>query len=153
DWVGGGEKDDWYGRGRGLGRWRRRGVCCDHAHLSANQISCQRRQALVAALCPAIFNPYVTALDVPGFAQAVAEGGCDLSIFPRRSTIEKSDDGQCRLLRARRERPHYHRAAEQRDEVAPFHCPVPPMLSTERIAHLSTAGGCCAAQGFSSVST
>jgi hypothetical protein len=56
------------------------------------------------------------------------------------------------LLRARRERP-CRCAAEKRDERAPFHCPVPPMLSTERIAHLSTAGGCCAAQGFSSVST
>src|SRR5262245_34924417 len=29
--------------------------------------------------------------------------------------------------------------AEQRDELAPFHCQRPPMLPTERIAHLSTA--------------
>ena len=29
------------------------------------------------------------------------------------------------------------RAAEQRDELAPFHCPIPPVLPTERIAHLS----------------
>ena len=28
-------------------------------------------------------------------------------------------------------------AAEQRDELAPFHCPMPPVLPTERIAHLS----------------
>src|SRR6516162_8582886 len=33
-------------------------------------------------------------------------------------------------------------AAEQRYEVAPFHCPVPPVLSTESIAHLGTAD-CC----------
>jgi hypothetical protein len=25
----------------------------------------------------------------------------------------------------------------KRDELAPFHCPVPPVLQTERIAHLS----------------
>src|SRR5215831_11520474 len=31
---------------------------------------------------------------------------------------------------------------EQRDELAPFHCPMPPVLPTERIAHLGTAD-CC----------
>jgi hypothetical protein len=39
-------------------------------------------------------------------------------------------------------RPSCRRAAEQRDEVAPFHCPMPPALQTERIAHLSY--GCAA---------
>jgi hypothetical protein len=33
-----------------------------------------------------------------------------------------------RLLRARRARPRHRRAAEKRDELAPFHCPVPPVL-------------------------
>src|SRR5262249_28420551 len=33
------------------------------------------------------------------------------------------------------------RAAEQRDERATFHCPMPPVLPTERIAHLGT--DCC----------
>jgi hypothetical protein len=32
------------------------------------------------------------------------------------------------LLRPRRERPRRRRAAEQRDELAAFHCPVPPVL-------------------------
>src|SRR4029450_6876866 len=32
------------------------------------------------------------------------------------------------------------RAAEQRDELAPVHCPVPPVLTTERIAPRSTGG-------------
>src|SRR5262249_39144437 len=36
-----------------------------------------------------------------------------------------------RLLRARRERPR-RRAAEKRDELAAFHCSVPPVLSNER---------------------
>src|SRR5262245_62005215 len=94
---------------------------------SQNSQSCGRRRRpsggthlFVAALCPAIFNPYVTALDVAGFTQAVAEGGCDLSIFPGRSAVEKPDDGQCGLLRARRERPCGGRAAEQRDDFAPM---------------------------------
>ena len=30
------------------------------------------------------------------------------------------------------------RAAEQRDELAALHCPMPPVLPTERIAHLGT---------------
>jgi hypothetical protein len=41
------------------------------------------------------------------------------------------------LLRPRRQRPADRRAAKQRDEIAPFHCPMPPVLPTERIAHLS----------------
>jgi len=45
------------------------------------------------------------------------------------------------LLRARRERPR-RRAAEQRYELAASHCPMPPVLPTERIAHLGTAD-CC----------
>src|SRR5262245_33149975 len=51
------------------------------------------------------------------------------------------------LLPARRERPRGHRAAEKRDERAAFHCPMPPVLRTESVAHLSTVGDCCAA-GF-----
>jgi hypothetical protein len=50
------------------------------------------------------------------------------------------------VLRARRQWPR-RRAAEQCDELAPFHCPMPPVLPTERIAHLSR--DCCAA-GFQS---
>src|SRR5262249_56607064 len=44
------------------------------------------------------------------------------------------------LLCPRSERPR-RCAAEQRNELAPFHCPTPPVLPTERIAHLGTAGG------------
>src|SRR5262245_10569891 len=46
------------------------------------------------------------------------------------------------MLRARRERPRGRCAAEQGDELAPSHCPMPPVLPTERIAHLGTAD-CC----------
>jgi hypothetical protein len=40
------------------------------------------------------------------------------------------------LLRARSERLR-HRAGEERDELAPFHCPIPPVLATQRMARLS----------------
>src|SRR5215470_12746602 len=46
-----------------------------------------------------------------------------------------------RLLRARRERPRGC-PAEKRDELAPFHCPMSPVLPTGRIAHLGSAD-CC----------
>src|SRR5262249_7898016 len=39
------------------------------------------------------------------------------------------------LLRARRQRPRRRRSAEERDELAPAHCPVPPVLPTGKIAH------------------
>src|SRR5262249_41728227 len=45
------------------------------------------------------------------------------------------------VLRARRQRPR-RRTAEQRYELAASHCPMPPVLPTERIAHLGTAD-CC----------
>jgi hypothetical protein len=47
-----------------------------------------------------------------------------------------------RLLRARRERTSGSRGAEQRYQIAASHCPMPPVLPTERIAHLGTAD-CC----------
>src|SRR5262249_2860672 len=45
------------------------------------------------------------------------------------------------LLRARREGPR-GRAANKRDELAPPHCSMHPVLPTERIAHLGRAGDC-----------
>ena len=68
----------------------------------------------------------------------------------RQLAVEITNHRHRRLLRARRERPRRRRAAEQRDERAPVHCPVPPVTSRpKRIAHLGTAGDCCAA-GFQS---
>src|SRR5215468_7175650 len=45
------------------------------------------------------------------------------------------------LLRPRRERPCSH-STKECDEFAAFHRPMPPVLPTERIAHLGTAD-CC----------
>jgi len=52
--------------------------------------------------------------------------------------VEEPNHRHRRLLRAC---PSGH-TAEQRDELAASHCPMPPVLPTERIAHLGTAG-CC----------
>jgi hypothetical protein len=46
------------------------------------------------------------------------------------------------LLRMRCKRPCRRHAANQRDELAAFHCQCLPCFPTERIAHLGTAD-CC----------
>ena len=53
----------------------------------------------------------------------------------------KSCHRHARLLRARRERP-CRRCAAERYKLAASHCPMPPVLPTERIAQLGTAD-CC----------
>jgi hypothetical protein len=86
----------------------------------------------------------VLAHNVTAFAKALMERGQ----AARRIDDVESYHRHRRLLRVRRERPRGS-AAEQGDKFAAFHCPVPPVLRTERIAHLGTAGDCCAA-GFRS---
>jgi hypothetical protein len=63
----------------------------------------------------------------------------------RRLWVGPESPSPTRLLRARHKRPSRRRAAEQRDELAPFHCPMPPVLPIKRIAHLSKQGDCCTA--------
>src|SRR5262245_56891669 len=66
-----------------------------------------------------------------------------------RQHTNKADAHYLRLeLRARRERPRGRSAAEKRYEVAPFHCPMPPVLPTERIAHLGTVDCCIHPPGW-----
>jgi hypothetical protein len=55
----------------------------------------------------------------------------------KRPPVQKSDHRHPRLLPLRRERPCRRRTAEKRDELAPFHRPMPPVLPAERVAHLS----------------
>src|SRR5262245_50805173 len=59
-------------------------------------------------------------------------------LFLGTGSVPKHPDyrNSSRLLRARRERPRCCRAADQRDEIAPFQCPMSPVLPTGRIAHL-----------------
>src|SRR5262249_47092905 len=71
-------------------------------------------------LRPAVFDSHVLALDKAGFAQALTECAQTAREHVRRFAAKISDRRHRRLLRARRERP-CRRAAEQRDERAPFH--------------------------------
>ena len=72
-------------------------------------------------LGPAVFERHVLALDIAGLFQALAKGAQALGDRLRRSGLEEADHRHRRLLRARRERPRGRRAAEQRDELAPFY--------------------------------
>src|SRR5262245_21767835 len=120
----------------------RRGCCrraagrSDDRHPAADQIDHQFRQPIKFIARPTVFDRHVLAFDVAGFAQAFAECCHEVSARLRRTSIEISDHRHRRLLRARRERPRGHRPAEERDEFTPYHCLTPPVLPTERIAHL-----------------
>src|SRR5215468_1525629 len=79
-------------------------------------------EAFAAALCPAIFDRNIATFIPAEFAQPLHESGGPWFPGRWRGCTQKPDDGEStRLLRARRERPHRSRAAEQRDELAAFH--------------------------------
>src|SRR5262245_47641031 len=82
----------------------------------------------------------VIAFDIACLLQALTK--CAQTLRERCSSAKKPNHRHRRLLRARRERPR-RRAAEQRDELAPFQCPGPPVLPTGSIARLRAAGDCC----------
>src|SRR5262249_38713979 len=59
--------------------------------------------------------------DVAGFLQTLAECANEVRIRSGRSAMKITNHRHRRLLRARPERPRRSCAAEQRDELAPFH--------------------------------
>ena len=104
--------------------WTARMVCIwadDHGHLPLRQIRRECRQPIELVLRPAKFDRDVVAVDEPGFLQAVAECRYPVNVIGSRGGIEETDHRYRRSLRARRERPRGCRAAEQRDELAPFY--------------------------------
>ena len=99
-------EDDRNGRGRRLCRKRRRSAGRgNHGHLTMNQISRHRRQPIILALRPAVFDRHVLAFDVTGFAQPFEKGGQLSRITLGRSDVDKPNHRHRRLLRTRRERP------------------------------------------------
>ena len=111
-------------RGRRLCCHRRR-ICAgdDHCHLLANQVGRQRRQSVVLAVRPAIFDRQVSTLDKPGFNQAPTESGCinlpcRIVSGPDQQRPDPAD--ALTLLCPRRQRPR-SRTAEQSDELPPPH--------------------------------
>ena len=90
----------------------------DHGHLRRTRSAASAGKSIVLALRPAILDRHVPALDIAGFAQALAERGQQCATSSADAAAEEPDHRHRRLLRARRERPRRRRAAEQRDELA-----------------------------------
>jgi hypothetical protein len=89
---------------------------------------------------PAGLEAHVAALDPARLLQPLRklrQRGLELLICGGLAQQHADGAHTLALLRARRERPPGGSAAEQRDERAPVHSPMPPVLPTERIAHLS----------------
>ena len=110
-------------RCRRLGRERRGGAARrrDNSHTPANQLRRQRRQAIILALRPAIFDRNGAPLNPAEFVQSLHKGGGPGTPSRRRGYAQEPDGGQlARLLRPRHERPR-GRTADQRDEFAPLH--------------------------------
>src|SRR5580704_6989132 len=88
--------------------------------MAAQQLVRQRRQSIILALSPAIFDSYVLTIDVAGFAQTFAERRKEIRKLSLRCAFETSNHRQRRLLRTYCDRPN-RRATDQPDELAPSH--------------------------------
>src|SRR5262249_4950101 len=96
--------------------------CDDDVNLEPHELGPDLSEALAAAFRPAILDRDRAAFDPAQFAQSLDKRGDPKAPGRKRACTQESDSRQLsRLLRARRERPRGDRAAEQRDEVVPFH--------------------------------
>jgi hypothetical protein len=121
DRVDTGIEHDRNGRGRTLGRERRRAIASKKDRdLPTNEVRREARQPIVLTLCPTVFERDVLTLDIASLSESLPERDEQWSALGQRRATEKSDHRH-RLLRARRERPRGRRAAEQRDEFAAVH--------------------------------
>ena len=90
--------------------------------MAAGQVGHERRQPIVFAVQPVVLDSDVLALDVAGFVEAFTERTNTAHGGLLRLSVDEADHGHRWLLRPRRKRPRCRRAAEQSDELAPFHC-------------------------------
>ena len=103
-----------------LAREGARRVSHDHSNPPTDQFGRHFGEAIFLAHQPAEFDRHVLALDEARFGQAFAERRHEYDVRLR-TGLQVSDDGhRRRLLRPRQKRPS-SRAAEPRDEIAPFH--------------------------------
>jgi hypothetical protein len=73
--------------------------------VSADEIGQHRRQAIVLAFEPVVFDRHILAFDIAGFAEAFAERRRTRRGAFGRPAVDKPDHRHCRLLRAHRKRP------------------------------------------------
>src|SRR5262249_44805395 len=93
-----------------------------------------RGQSVVMTFRPAKCDHNILPLDKSNFAQSLLKGSDYASGFAGRAAANKTNHRHRRLLRPCRQRPHYRRAAEKRDEMPPPH-------SITSSARASSVGG------------
>src|SRR6266568_4628593 len=91
---------------------------CDNCDPSASQIDGKSRQSIEVVLGGTVQDRHVLAFDKTRLLEALLESA---QLVLVRRLGEESNHRHRRLLRARRKRPSYRRAAEKGDELAPFH--------------------------------
>jgi hypothetical protein len=82
-----------------------------------NQFNGQRRHAIVLAFGPTILDREVLALDQTRFIQALPKCRDAIGVGLCGTRTEETDHRHIALLRARGERSHHHRGADQPDEL------------------------------------
>ena len=93
----------------------------DDVDLAPNQFDCNLGGLLVASTRVSIIDRDGAAIDPTKFTQPPHKTGNKIAHGGRRGRAKESNFGQLRrLLRARRQRPHGRRAAEQCDELTPL---------------------------------
>src|SRR5262249_45299100 len=93
----------------------------DHGHWLADEIGGQRHQAVILVFSVLVVDRDVAALDKAYAAKALAKPSLHLRGGRTRAAAQIPHHWHRGLLRARDERPSRRRAAEERDEVAPFY--------------------------------
>src|SRR5262249_47813420 len=93
----------------------------EQSQLAANQFRCKPWQSIVLVVGPAELAFCVATVGVTSFVQGPPKGAEPPSVGLRRPTAKKSDNGRCRQLGARRERPRDRSATNYFDEIAPSH--------------------------------
>src|SRR5215470_8251784 len=100
----------------------RRALSDDHAYPQTDQFVCKRAETVGLSFRKSILNGNILPNNVSQVAQPPLEGVSAGYHRGARVDAQKSNrDFVGWLLRVRRERPRRRRAAEQRDELAPFH--------------------------------
>src|SRR5262245_38151207 len=97
----------------------------------ASQLGDQTRHPVALIMRPAVFDRDVLAIDVTGLLETLEERRVEGRQTLRRLAVEESDHRHRRLLRPRRKRPTYCRAAEQRYELAA----VAHSITSSTVAH------------------